>query len=198
MGQSFWSRGPALSTTFTAQDFPNLKPLPGTSTEDYAAVLQANLELTQILYNAHGILYSSTERTLALVYDGSYARYLDDFQRAANSWHATWTDVQASPNIKSTLSLLHNYICLYVNAFSFQAVLTRASKPDVRSSSCCDRRTMPQDALPLASLFSAGLMTSPDGPYVYEAISSARNILKSFDSINPRETLRYMPTRYYL
>jgi hypothetical protein len=46
-------------------------------------ILQANLELVQVLYNAHLILYASAERTQALIRDGDYARYLDDFLSAA-------------------------------------------------------------------------------------------------------------------
>lgn len=191
MGQSFWSRGPALSTYFTAKDFPRLKGLPGLATDDYASVLQASLEITQILYNAHGILYSSTDRTLALVHEGDYPRYLDDFQRSSARWYKAWIDAEFSHEIKTTLLLLYEYMCLYVNAFSFQAVLLRAlqSQP---------HRHMPVHGRPSADLFSHGLMSSPDGPYVYKAISAARKTLRLVTSLRSRDVLQYLPTRYFL
>lgn len=193
LGQSFWSRGPSLSAQFTAEDFPSLKPIPGIRDEDYASVLQANIELTQILHNAHAILYSSTERTLTMVYDGDYARYLDDFLRSTNSWHAKWNVVQASHKIKSTLLLTYEYICLYINAFSFQAVLTRTAAP--RPSLPKRQRTCKR---PLAELFSGGVMSSPDGRYVFDAISAAKNLLGLVNSLDPQRVICYLPSRYYL
>lgn len=193
MGQSFWSRGPALSTHFTAKDFPNLKPLPGLSTDDYAAVLQATLELTQMLYNAHGILYPSTDKTLALIHEGDYPRYLDDFQRSASRWHKTWLNIGLSDGIKTTLLLLYEYICLYVNAFSFQAILIRASELHSKT-----RKKSSSWGRQQVSLFSQGLMSLPDGPYVYKAIEAARKILSLIDYFGSRDGLQYLPTRHLL
>jgi hypothetical protein len=193
MGQSFWSRGPSLSSTLEAKDFPHLKAMPGSEDGELALVLQAQVELTQILYNAHGILYSSAERTLAMVSAGDYARYLDDFQRSALDWHASWRNIPVSHNIKFTLMLQFEYVCLYINAFSFQAVLMRSL--DRRGRGHDEARTRSRLR---ASFFSKGLMTSPDGPYIYEAISSARKILSLFEEQSPQDTLRYLPTRYYL
>lgn len=193
MGQSFWSRGPSLSSKLTNKDFPNLKSLPGMEEEDFASALQAKTELTQILYNAHGILYSSTERTLTMVNDGDYARYLDDFQRSITNWYSAWNGGNYSPNVRATLLLLYEYVCLYVNAFSFQAVLTRAS------GACSQRQdTNPDKGVSSVPPFSRGLMCSPDGPYVYEAISCARKILGLINQLHPRDTLRFLPTRFYL
>lgn len=193
LGQSFWSRGPSLSAQFTADDFPSLKPVPGISNEDYASVLQANIELTQILHNAHAILYSSTQKTLSMVYDGDYSRYLDDFLGATTNWHAKWGDVQASHKIKTTLLLTYEYVCLYVNAFSFQAVLTRTAAP---------QRSMPKRQWNfkrgLANLFSSGISSTADGRYVFEAISAAKKLLGLMNSLNPQRVICHLPLRYYL
>jgi hypothetical protein len=81
MGQSFWSRGPSLSTKFTAADFPTLHPSSSTE-EDYAFILEATIELTQLLHNAHDVLYTSRSRTLEIMQMGDYSRYLDDFMKS--------------------------------------------------------------------------------------------------------------------
>lgn len=161
--------------------------------DDYASVLQANIELTQILHNAHTILYSSTQRTVTMVHDGDYSRYLDDFLGATTSWHAKWIDVQASHKVKSTLLLMYEYVCLYVNAFSFQAVLTRTAAP--RWSIPKQPRTCKQ---PLADLFAGGIMSSPDGPYVSEAISAAKKLLGLMNDLDPQQVICHLPLRYYL
>lgn len=191
LGQSFWSRGPSLSTRFTAKDFPTLTTLPGCG-ENYTSVLEATIELTQILHNAHAILYSSQERTRIMVRDGDYSRYLDDFQRAAQSWHTTWRDIQVSTKLKLPLFLLFEYVCLYVNAFSFQAILARRQAERRRSPNPRDRERG------LTHPFEAGILRSPDGRYVFDAIDAATNIITLMNDADSQTDLRYLPSRYYL
>ncbi|KAM0251251.1 hypothetical protein ACHAQJ_008284 [Trichoderma viride] len=190
LGQSFWSRGPSLSTRFTAKDFPSLQPTFNGGQDDYASVHQATMELTQLMHNVQAILYASPKRTLAMVHDGDYSRYLDDFQRAAINWHAFWSDLAVSLRVKRSLSLVYEYLCLYVNAFSFQAVLTRLS---------ISPRTSTPNALLRSSAkpFSKGIMKSPDGRYVWDAITAATNTLKLMTDFDPQE-LCYLPYRYHL
>ncbi|EMT62979.1 C6 transcription factor [Fusarium oxysporum II5] len=189
LGQSFWSRGPSLSSSFTARDFPSLRQLHGMEGGDLASVLHSTLELTQILYNAHGILYSSASRTLSLIRDGDYARYMDDFSKATTTWHTAWSDIEAPPKIKSTLALMYEYVCLYVNAFSFQAVLSRFETLCSESQGTTQKRH--------CNVFSTGIMASPDGPYIYAAIGAARNLLQRMISLEPRQILCHLPSRYY-
>ncbi len=189
LGQSFWSRGPSLAAKFTARDFPTLKPCPENDREDYASILQASMELVQLLHNAHAILYSSKERTLAMAYEGHYARYLDDFRIAATAWHSTWSGLPVSPSLKSTLLIMYEYISLYTNAFSFQAVLTRASDP---------RKSTAQSKSLFAGLLSNGIMASPDGRYIFDAISAAMNLLTLINGLDPHRVVCYLPSRYYL
>ncbi|PTB64975.1 hypothetical protein BBK36DRAFT_1203736 [Trichoderma citrinoviride] len=191
LGQSFWSRGPSLSTRFTAKDFPSLQPSSRDSQDDYASVHQATMELIQLMHNVQGILYASPKRTLAIVHDGDYSRYLDDFQRAAMNWQAAWNGLAVSPRVKRSLSLVYEYLCLYVNAFSFQAVLTRISTS--RSISAHS----PSNKQP-EKPFSKGIMRSADGRYVWDAITAATNTLKLMTEFNPQRELCFLPYRYYL
>ncbi|KAJ0414068.1 hypothetical protein BJY00DRAFT_321364 [Aspergillus carlsbadensis] len=192
LGQSFWSRGPSLAVKFTAQDFPTLQPHTAGNSEDYASALQASMELVQILHNAHAILYSSKERTRGMVFEGQYARYLDDFRVAALAWHSTWSELPVSASIRNTLLIMYEYVTLYTNAFSFQAVITRASSP--RSSTTRE----PSERHLFNGILSNGIMASPDGRYIFDAIGAAMNLLKLLNELDPREVLCYLPTRYYL
>jgi hypothetical protein len=191
MGQLFWSRGPALSTRFTAGDFPTLQPKSETD-DDYASVLQATVELTQLFHNVHDILYSSKSRTMEIMFMGDYSRYLDDFLRALMAWHQSWGGLNVPLKLKHTLRLMYEYLCLYVNAFSFQSVISRASVTakdfPVGSSS-----NYPQTS----TLFPKGLMASPDGRYVFEAIRAAKMVLQVTAQIDTTD-LRFMPSRFYL
>ncbi|KAL3290647.1 C6 transcription factor [Colletotrichum asianum] len=192
LGQSFWSRGPSLSSNFTAEDFPTLHPAPGLTDEDYASALQANLELTQILHNAHAILYSSTERTLSMIHEGDYPRYLDDFMESATHWDSRWKVLKTSPNLRAALRLLYEYVCLYINAFSFHAVMTRKLRP--RASEGQRNASIRC----LTSFFPEGIMSSPDARYINGATRAARSLLVIMNEQDPKHTLRYLPSRYHL
>lgn len=191
MGQSFWSRGPSLSTRFTADDFPSLR-LSVDAEHNYAQVLQATIELTQLLHNAHDILYSSKERRMQMVHWGDYNRYLDDFRRSLSAWHDRWGKLDASPKLYSTLRIVKEYVRLYVCAFSFQSILSRAVQENRNHDTI---KSPPGKA---SSLFPQGIMSTPDGIYVFEAVDSARKILMISTETDPVAHIRYMPFRFYV
>ncbi|KAL7893555.1 hypothetical protein HDV64DRAFT_272567 [Trichoderma sp. TUCIM 5745] len=193
LGQSFWSRGPSLSSNFTAKDFPSLQHLPNTEGVDYANVLHSTLELTQILHNVQDLLYSSRERTLTLVFAGDYSRYLEDFQKAATGWYDTWSPLLVTRRAKNCVMLMYEYLCLYINAFSFQAVLTRLSRTRRAATDKKEPRNEAQNRP-----FPKGLMASPDCRWIYDAIFAAIKILKMMNELNPNDEMRFLPSRYYL
>lgn len=194
LGQSFWSRGPALSSKFTAKDFPSLQP-DSTGGQDHASVLQATMELTQLLHNTHDILYSSRARTLELAMAGDYGRYLDDFQKALLIWNNTWKNLTVSPRIKCVLSLMHEYLCLYVNAFSFQAVISRNG---LEAETRLGGNSAHSTTSAVQSIFQGGIMAMPEGRYIFEALRAAKAALKIMGQADAISCLRYMPVRYYL
>lgn len=192
MGQAFWCRGPSLSARFTAQDFPTLQPqAPGD--EDFASLLQAQVELTTLFGNAHDILFASRSRTAELMRRGDYSKYIDDTTMAMAAWQRAWGSISVSPHLRSCLTLTYEYLRLYVNAFAFQAVLYRASEK--RNSS-----NIPGDKPSLTSLyFPDSPMASPDARHIYVAIDAAETMLKiAAEDIDPVKHLRYMPARFYL
>lgn len=81
LGMTFWSRGPSVSfeglpsATQTgpsagAFNFPSLRliePGQGEPQEDFASLVQAYVELTQIMTNAQSCLYANERRTKQLV-----------------------------------------------------------------------------------------------------------------------------------
>ncbi|VUC29278.1 unnamed protein product [Clonostachys rosea] len=191
MGQAFWCRGPALSARFTAQDFPTLQAKqPGE--EDFASLVQAQVELTTLFGNAHDILFASRSRTAELMMRGDYSKYVDDTARAMAAWQRVWGSISVSPHLISSLSLTYEYLRLYVNAFAFQAVLYRTSV--TRSS---NQQTT--DASRASMIFPDSTMASPDARPIYEAIDAAEKMLRIVtEEISPEKHLRYMPARFYL
>lgn len=70
-------------------DFPSLQPQnPGDA--DYASILQANLDLTQLFSNVHDVLYSGMGSSMKLMLAGNYVKYVDDFRSAIVGWKSVW------------------------------------------------------------------------------------------------------------
>lgn len=193
IGKAFWSRGPGPMTGLSAQDFPSLRPL-RIPTDDYAAIWEANLELTQLFSNAHDVLYSSKNRSAQLNSGGEYVKYIDDFRAATRAWHNTWGMLTCSPPLKASLILSYEYLRLYINAFAYQATINRmvvqatdyASNPNTRRSS-------------IAAPFTDFVAATPDARFIYDSVDAAKCLLNTFNSfVDPVLTFRYMPIRYYL
>jgi hypothetical protein len=87
---------------------------------------------------------------------------------------------------------MYEYLCLYVNAFSFQAVISR--RYSGRQGLVARNARLSR----LPSMFPRVVMGSPNGRYVFEGIRAAKVVLKLMGEIDAAACLRYMPSRYYL
>ncbi|KAK5107294.1 hypothetical protein LTR62_001423 [Meristemomyces frigidus] len=191
IGKAFWSRGPGPMTALRAQDFPSLRPTLNHQ-DDFAAIFQANLELTQLFSNAHDVLYATKSRSNQLNFGGEYVKYIDDFRTALRSWQSTWGVFTCSSPLKASLVLSYEYLRLYINAFAYQATLNRLVA-QVQASSA-NGSTAKKPAYPFADVAA-----TPDARFIYDAIDAAKSLLSTFNSfVDPVETFRFMPLRYYL
>ncbi|CAG8979931.1 hypothetical protein HYALB_00013515 [Hymenoscyphus albidus] len=187
IGKGFWSRGPGPLSGLRSSDFPTLQPPPNSqNTDDWSRIFQANLELTQIFGNVHDILYSSKGHGWKEMLEGRYTKYLDDFRTSIRNWHELWGDFACSPRLKATLLLTYEYLRLYVNAFAYQATISRALTFQ-RDSQRTQNRPM--------QLIDA---SASDARFIYEALDAAKSLLSTFNTFVDPETLRYMPSSYYL
>ncbi|KAM3413711.1 hypothetical protein BST61_g10402 [Cercospora zeina] len=191
IGKAFWSRGPGPMTALRAQDFPSLQPRLHRQ-DDFAATYQANLELTQLFSNAHDVLYATKSRSNQLNFGGEYVKYIDDFRVALRHWNESWGTFTCSPPLKASLILSYEYLRLYVNAFAYQATLNRLTQK------MKDAMENGQPNRPVPYPF-ADVAATPDARFIYDAIDAAKALLSTFCSfVDPQETFRYMPLRYYL
>ncbi|CAK7216595.1 hypothetical protein SCUCBS95973_002860 [Sporothrix curviconia] len=189
LGRGFWSRGPGPSTVLNAGDFPTLRTQQA-GAGDLAQLFQARLEMTQLFSNAHDILYSSTTHREQLFVGGEYVRYIDDFTAVLRKWKLVWGGLSLTPSVKAALILSYEFLRLYINAFAFQATISRAI---TRA-----RQSPPPSRAAVRPLF-ADLAGQPDARFIYESIDAANTLLSTLnDFIDPATALRYMPLKYYL
>lgn len=185
VGKGFWSRGPGPLSGLRANDFPTLQPH-SQGDDNWAMIFQANLELTQIFSNVHDILYSSKDAGWDEMLQGRYTKYLDDFRYSIRSWNDTWGNLNCSPQLKTSLLITYHYLRLYVNAFAYQATISRALTFKK------DSQHQPNRAIPQINA------TAPDARFIYEAVNAAKSLLLTFNDLVDLGTLRYMPVCYYL
>lgn len=187
MGQAFWCRGPSLATKFTAADFPTLQPHTAYE-DDYASILQAQLELTVLFGNIHDLLYASKARSISLMLMGDYTKYLDDSMQGLAAWKQAWVNLDVGQHLKLVLDLQYEYLRLYIHGFAFQAAISRS--PSTPPNSSQERPV---------TRFPHGLLATPDGRHIHLAISAAKSVLRMLGSrINPTKHLRYLGPRFYL
>lgn len=185
LGKGFWARGPGPLSGLKAKNFPSLQPR-AENEDNYAALFQANLELIQIFSNVHDILYSSKGHGWKEMLEGRYAKYLDDFRASIRGWHDSWGSLVCSPHLKAGLMLTYDYLRLYVNAFAYQATISRAMM--------FSRDSQHSQTGPLPLINAA----APDARFIYDALDAAKSLLGTFNNFVGPDTLRYMPAPYYL
>nr|XP_018260769.1 specific RNA polymerase II transcription factor [Kwoniella dejecticola CBS 10117]OBR82927.1 specific RNA polymerase II transcription factor [Kwoniella dejecticola CBS 10117] len=214
---AFWSRGPSLcfvgyshiSQTGEAaarMNFP-LQLSPGsesenndgdpsssTSHDDSASLMQALVELTQIMTNAHDILYPSKSRTAVLVRQGEYFLFLDHFRRALDSYRTIWKPKKWSNQTLQELSwMTYQFVRLYISSFGYSAHVKRAQwRAEAEAQAGRDGARQP------VQLFPRGSATSPDAIYIYESIGSANEIMAIALRLSQMGSLRYLPSRYLI
>ncbi|KAK2591362.1 hypothetical protein QQS21_010938 [Conoideocrella luteorostrata] len=187
LGKGFWSRGPGPALHLRAADFPTLHAQE-LGPDNMGLLFQAHLELTQLISNAHDILYSSSSHRKQLYIGGEYVRYIDDFASLLRKWKLTWANHSFTPPVKASLVLSFEFLRLYINAFAFQANLNRAAARNSEEGS--GKSSGP--------LFS-NIAGKPDARFIYESIDAANSLLSILNSfIDPVAGLKCMPLKYCL
>ena len=183
-------------TGLSSHDFPSLQPL-SPSDEDYGKIFQAILDLTQLYSNVHDVLYSGMRTSGQMMLMGDYVKYVDDFRTAIARWNTSWGGLVCSPNIKTTLQLSYEYLCLYTNAFVFQAAISQAiaNKPKPTAGGTDTQHSLRDH---LRSTFT-NVGSMPDARFIWASVAAAKAYLTLLSTqIDPVQYLRYMPLRYYL
>ncbi|RMZ77176.1 hypothetical protein DV737_g4482, partial [Chaetothyriales sp. CBS 132003] len=190
IGKAFWSRGPGPMTGLSAQDFPSLAPQ-SPSDEDYGKIFQATLDLTQLYTNVHDVLYSGMRTSGQMMLMGDYIKYVDDFRAGIARWNRSWGGLVCSSHIKVALQLSYQYLCLYTNAFVFQAAISQAIAMKPKGDTHSLREHLRQSFSNIGSM--------PDARFIWASVSGAKAYLTLLSTqVDPIKHLRYMPLRYYL
>ena len=106
-------------------------------------------------------------------------------------WNRSWGNLVCSSHIKVTLKLSYEYLCLYTNAFVFQAAISQA----ISSRPKGDVHSLREH---LRNAFSnVGAM--PDARFIWASVLAAKSFLTLLNTdVDPIKHFRYYPLRFYM
>ncbi|KAK3692050.1 hypothetical protein B0T22DRAFT_475020 [Podospora appendiculata] len=152
-------------------------------------------------------LFRSRKHTTDIIQSGRYLSLLKDFQPMLREW---WKEFERFPlpqYIRHILTIEYEYVRIYVNSLSLQAVVERCtsnagggSAPGGSVSGHSAPQLSPQTQnyygkLPLGQLGGFG---AEDQEYVKEVVNGSRNLLRTVvEGLLPQDYLKHAPVRTY-
>lgn len=227
LGKGFWSRGPGPALHLRAADFPTLHEQ-ALGPDNMGLLFQAHLELTQLISNAHDILYSSTSHRKQLYIGGEYVRYIVRAQNLISVmrifelmlfyrttlllWYGSGS-CRGRTTAVSFILLLLLTICLanvsllpvtppvkasLVLSFEFLRLYINAFAFQANLNRAAARNAQGGQGKASGPLFS-NVAGKPDARFIYESIDAANSLLSILNSfIDPVAGLKCMPLKYCL
>lgn len=153
-------------------------------------------------------LFRSRQYTTQIIKDGTYIELLKDFQPMLRTWRKEFDRFRLPPYMRHILSIEYEYVRIYVNSLSLQAVVERSTSNAGNQSNGAGAAFNGASAeglspgaasyygkLPLASLGGFG---AADQAYVREVVDGSRNLLKTVvEGLLPGDYLKHAPVRTY-
>lgn len=151
-------------------------------------------------------LFKSRQYTTKIIQDGTYVELLKDFQPMLAAWSKEFQRFRLPPYIRHILSIEYEYVRIYVNSLSLQAVVERCTSNAGNHNTAghngnnTGNPLSPETQnyygkLPLARL---GGFSSADQDYVREVVDGSRNLLRTVvEGLLPGEYLKHAPVRTY-
>lgn len=152
-------------------------------------------------------LFKSRKHTTEIIQSGKYVELLRDFGPLLRDWYKEFELFRLPPFITHILTIEYEYVRIYVNSLSLQAVVERCTNNAGQAGGSGDgtgatggNTLSPQTLitfgkLPLGQL---GGFTPSDQEYVREVVEGSRNLLKTVVyGLLPGNYLKHAPVRTY-
>ncbi|KAK1751876.1 hypothetical protein QBC47DRAFT_364220 [Echria macrotheca] len=152
-------------------------------------------------------LFRSRKHTTDIIQSGRYISLLKEFQPMLKDWWREFERFRMPPYIRHILTIEYEYVRIYVNSLSLQAVVERctnnagggsAAGGSVSGQSAPQLSPQTQNyygKLPLGQLGGFGV---EDQEYVREVVNGSRNLLRTVvEGLLPGEYLKHAPVRTY-
>ena len=153
-------------------------------------------------------IFKSRQYTTNIIQDGSYIELLKDFQPMLAAWRKEFDRFRLPQYIRHILSIEYEYVRIYVNSLSLQAVVERCTNntgnhsnmagntgSGINGNALSPETQNYYGKLPLAKL---GGFSAADQFYVKEVVDGSRNLLRTVvEGLLPGDYLKHAPVRTY-
>lgn len=152
-------------------------------------------------------LFRSRKHTTDIIQSGRYISLLKEFTPMLRDWWREFERFRMPPYIRHILTIEYEYVRIYINSLSLQAVVERctnnagggsAAGGSVSGGSAPQLSPQTQNyygKLPLGQLGGFGV---EDQEYVREVVNGSRNLLRTVvEGLLPGEYLKHAPVRTY-
>ena len=163
--------------------------------------------ISNLMHMGNEKLFKSRQYTASIVRSGTYVDLLEEFTPLLQDWYKEFERFRLPPFLRHILMIEYQYVYIYVNSLSLQAVVERCTSNTGNanggvngSSSSNPPQLSPQTILnygklPLGQL---GGFTSNDQEYIREVVNGCRNLLRTVvDGLLPGGYLKHAPVRTY-
>ncbi len=153
-------------------------------------------------------LFKSRQYTTRIIQDQSYIELLKDFKPMLDTWQKEFQRFHRLPQyIRHILTIEYEYVRIYVNSLSLQAVVERCTSfpghhphGDSNGNNDTGNALSPetQNHYGKLPLFKVGGFGPADQEYVKEVVDGSRNLLRTVvDGLLPGGYLKHAPVRTY-
>lgn len=152
-------------------------------------------------------LFRSRKHTTDIIQSGKYVMLLRDFQPMLKEWWNQFERFRMPPYIRHILTIEYEYVRIYINSLSLQAVVERCtsnagggsgaggSAPGQSGPQLSPQTQNYYGMLPLGRL---GGFSADDQEYVKEVVNGSRNLLRTVvEGLLPGDYLKHAPVRTY-
>jgi hypothetical protein len=166
--------------------------------------------ISNAMHTGNEKLFKTRKHTTEIIQNGKYIELLKEFQPMLRDWWKEFERFRLPPFIRHILTIEYEYVRIYINSLSLQAVVERCTsnaagttttiRPDGASNTGSAAQLSPQTQnyygkLPLGQLGGFGVA---DQEYVREVVEGSRNLLRTVvEGLLPQDYLKHAPVRTY-
>ncbi|KJZ76253.1 hypothetical protein HIM_04335 [Hirsutella minnesotensis 3608] len=160
--------------------------------------------ISNAMYIGNEKLFRTRKHTTEIIQNGKYVELLRELGPMLRDWYREFELFRLPQFIRHILTIEYEYVRIYVNSLSLQAVVERCTSHAVNGASgtgqAPNQQLSPQTMinygkLPLGQL---GGFTVHDQEYVREVVDGSRNLLRTVvEGLLPGGYLKHAPVRTY-
>lgn len=174
------------------------------------AIIHCWAGISNAMHTGNERLFGSRKHTTEIITTGKYVELLKEFQPMLQDWRIQFEKYQLPPYIRHILTIEYEYVRIYVNSLSLQAVVERcanfasgqsAAAPHHSAASTSSGNQLSpktQDIYGKMPIGNIGGVSAADQEYIREVMEGSRNLLRTVvEGLLPDDYLKHAPVRTY-